>query len=133
MQLQKQSSTFLCKNESPPSATSILSLSPMAYNITATLDKLTCTNHLDSVKYQDRFGPFFLSKIDSNSLDVKLRVSTKYDNKEFRLIQVFTMGEAEFNQFMRLRNQRVLAAENFARKENLSAVVIPTLFQDMDE
>ena len=35
------------KNNSLLSATSILSRSPMAYNTTASMDKLTCTNHVD--------------------------------------------------------------------------------------
>ena len=43
------------------------------------------------------------------------------------------MGEADFNQFMRLRNQLVNAAENFARVENLTPVLIPTMSKDMDE
>ena len=43
------------------------------------------------------------------------------------------MGEADFNQFMRLRNQLVNAAENFAREENLTPVLIPTMSRDMDE
>ena len=43
------------------------------------------------------------------------------------------MGEADFNQFMRLRNQLVKAAENVAREENLTPVLIPTMSRDMDE
>ena len=43
------------------------------------------------------------------------------------------MGEADFSQFMRLRNQLVIAAENFGREENLSSVLIPTMSKDMDE
>ena len=43
------------------------------------------------------------------------------------------MGEADVNQFMRLRNQLVNAAENFAREENLKPVLIPTMSRDMDE
>ena len=38
------------------------------------------------------------------------------------------MGEADFKQFMRFRNQLVIAAENLARGENLSPVS-----KDMDE
>ena len=34
---------------------------------------------------------------------------------------------------MRLRNQLANAAENFTRRENLTAVLIPTLSKDMDE
>ena len=43
------------------------------------------------------------------------------------------MGEADFNQFMRLRNQLVNAAEIVAREENLTPVLIPTVSRDMDE
>ena len=43
------------------------------------------------------------------------------------------MGEADFNQFMRLRNQLVIAAENLAREENWSLALIPTMSKDMDE
>ena len=105
----------------------------MAYNTTASLDKLTCTDHVDFGKCQDRFGQFFWSKNDSNYLDVKLKAFRKDDKKEFRLVEKFTMGEADFNQFMRLRNQLVNAAENFAREENLTTVLIPTMSRDMDE
>ena len=43
------------------------------------------------------------------------------------------MGEADFNQFSRLRNQLVDAAENFAREENFTPVLKPTKSKDMDE
>ena len=43
------------------------------------------------------------------------------------------MGETDFNQFIRLRNQLVNAAENFARKGILIPVLIPTMSKDMDE
>ena len=105
----------------------------MAYNTTASLDKLTCTEYVDFGKCQDRFWQFSWSKNDSNYLDVKLKVFRKDDKKEFQLVQNLTMGEADFNQFMRLRNQLVNAAENFARQENLTPLVIPTMSRDMDE
>ena len=105
----------------------------MAYNTTASLDKLTCTDYVDFGKCQDRLGQFFWSKNDSNYLDVKIKVFRKDDKKEFRLVQNITMGEADFNQFMQLRNQLVNAAENFAREENFTPVLIPTMCRDMDE
>ena len=105
----------------------------MAYNTTASLDKLTCTDYVDFGKRKDRFGRFSWSKNDSNYLDVKLKVFRKDAKKEFRLVQNLTMGEADFNQFMRLRNQLVNAAENFAREKNLTPVLIPTMSRDMDE
>ena len=43
------------------------------------------------------------------------------------------MGEADFNQFMRLSNQLVNAAKNFAEEEKLTPVLIPTMSKDMDE
>ena len=105
----------------------------MAYNTTASLDKLTCTDYVDFGKCQDRFGRFSWSKNDSNYLDVKLKVFSKDDKKEFRLVRNLTMGEADFNQLMRLRNQLVNAAENFAGEENLTPVLIPTMSRIMDE
>ena len=105
----------------------------MAYNTTASLDKLTCTDYVDFGKCQDRFGQFSWSKNDSNYLDVKLKVFRKDDKKEFRLVQNLTKREADFNQFMRLRNQLVNAAENFAREEYLTPLLIPTMSRDIDE
>ena len=76
---------------------------------------------------------FFWSKIDSNNLDKKLDVFKKEDNEKFRLVQNLTIGEAYFNHFMRLRNQLVNSAENFAREENLTPVLIPMMPKDLDE
>ena len=132
-QLRNLSLTFFHKNKSLLSATSILSSSPMAYNTTVSLDKLACTDYVDFSKCQDRLGGFSWSKNDSNYLDVKFKVFSKDEKKEFLLVQNLTMGEADFNQFMRLRNQLVNAAENFAREENLTPVLIPTMSKDMDE
>ena len=101
MQLQDHSLTFIHKKKSLLSATNVLSRSPMAYNTTASLDKLTCTDYVNFGKRQDRFGQFFWSKNDSNSLDIEMNVFKIDDNKEFQLVQKFTTGEANFNQFMR--------------------------------
>ena len=105
----------------------------MAYNTTKTLDKLDCTDYVDFGKSQDRFGRFSWSKNDSNYLDIELKVFKREDKKaEFRLRQNLLMGEADFNHFIRQRNQLV-AAENFLRKENLSPVLQSTLCKDMEE
>ena len=133
MQLQNPSSTFFHKNKSLFSATSSQSRSPMTYNTTASLYKLTCTDYVDFGKCQDRFGQFFWSKNDSSYLGVKLKVFKKDDNKVFRLVPNLTMGEADFNQFVRLRNQLVNEAENFAREGDLTPVLIPTMSKEMDE
>ena len=106
----------------------------MAYNTTASLDKLTCTDYVDFGKSQDRFGRFSWSKNDSNYLDIKLKVFKREDkNTEFRLTQNLSMGEADFKQFIRQRNQLVVAADNFLREQNLSPVLQSTLSKDMEE
>ena len=74
----------------------------------------------DFGNFQDLFGWISWSKIDSKYLDVKLKVFKREDNRDFCLVQNLTMGGANFNQFMRLRNQLVIAAEQFAREEHLS-------------
>ena len=43
------------------------------------------------------------------------------------------MGEADFNQLMQLRNQLVVAAENFGEGENLPAAPVPIMCTDMNE
>ena len=117
LQHQNHSVTFYHKNESLPSATSILSRSPLARNITVSLDKLTCTEYVDFRKRQHRFGQFSWSKNDSIYFGVKLKISKKDDNTKFRLVQNLTMGEAVFNQFLPLTNQLVNEAEKIAREE----------------
>ena len=106
----------------------------MAYNTTASLDKLTCTNYVDFGKSLDRFGRFSWTKIDSNYLDIKLKVfKRKEKDAVFRLRQIFSMGEADFNQFIRKRNQLVVAADNFLREQILSPVRQSTLSKDMED
>ena len=88
---------------------------------------------MDIGKCQDKIGQFSWSKKDSNHLNVKLEIFQKDDNKDFQLVQSPTRGEIDFNQFMRLRNQLVNAAENFAREENLFTVLILKKSKNMDE
>ena len=74
----------------------------MAYNTTASLEELTCTDYVDFGKISNRFGRFSWTKNHSNYLDNKLKVFRREDkNAEFRLRQTFSMGEADFNQFIR--------------------------------
>ena len=106
----------------------------MAYNTTAALDKLTCTDYVNFGKRSDRFGQFCWTKDDSNYLDLKLKVFKREDkNAEFWLRQNFSMGEADFNQFIRQRNQLVVAADNFLREQILYPVLQSALSKDMEE
>ena len=116
------------------STTSILSCSPMAYNTIEPLGKLACTDYVDFGKCQDRFGQFSWSKNDSNYLDIKLQVLEREDkNAELRLRPNFSMGEADFNQFIRQRNQLVVAPDNFLREKKLYPFLQSTLSKDMEE
>ena len=85
-------------------------------------------------KSSDRLGQFSSTKNDSNYLDIKLKVFKREDkNAEFRLRQNLSMGEADFNQFIRQRNQPIVAADNFLRDQNLLPVLQSTLSKDMEE
>ena len=89
---------------------------------------------MDFGKSLDRFGQFSWTNNDSNYLDIKLKVFKREDkNAEFRLRRNLSMGEADFNQFVRQRNQLVVAADNFLREENLFPVLQSTLSKDMEE
>ena len=106
----------------------------MADNTTASLDKLTCTDYVDFGKSSDRFGRFFSTKNDCTYLDIKLKVFKREDkNAQFRQRQNLSMEEADFNQFIRQRNQLVVAADNFLREQNLFPVLQSALSKDMEE
>ena len=67
-------------------------------------------------------------------MDSKLNVFTRVDKiAEFRLRQNLSMGEADFNQFIRQKNQLVVAADNFLIEQNLLPVLQSTLSKDMEE
>ena len=55
------------------------------------------------------------------------------ENAEFRLRQNLSMGEADFSQLVRQRNQIVVAADNFLREQNLPPVLQSTMSKDMEE
>ena len=63
LQLQNQSLPFIRKIKSLLLVTSILSQSPMAYNTTAFLDKLTCTDYVEFGKCQTDLDDFLGPKM----------------------------------------------------------------------
>ena len=107
--------------------------SEMTYNSAATLDKLACTDYVDFDKCQGRFGRNSWSRNSFDYLDVKLKVFKRDENKQFRLAQNLTMGEADFNQFLRLRSQLVVAVRDFSKEENLPPVQVKLVAKDMEE
>ena len=76
---------------------------------------------------------FFFGPKNSNYLHVKVKVFKRGDNRDFYLVQNFTMGEEDFNPFMRLRNELVIEARTSGRKKKLSPVLVPTMSRDTDE
>ena len=89
---------------------------------------------MDFGQNQDRFGQLSRTRNDSNYLDIKLKVFKRENKKaEFRLRQSFNMGEGDFNQFIRQRNQLVVKADIFFRQQNLPPFLQPTLSKDMEK
>ena len=72
--------------------------SKMADNPTGTLEKLACTDYVDFGKCQDTFGQVSPSRNPLDYWDVKLKVFKRDENKQFRLAQNLTLGNADFNQ-----------------------------------
>ena len=106
----------------------------MAYNSTATLEKLSCTDYVDFGKCEERLRQFSWTKNDCNYLDIKIKVFKREDkNAAFRLRQNFLMEKADFNQVIRQRNQLVVAADILLREQNLSPVLQSTLSKEMEE
>ena len=107
--------------------------SEVAYNTTATFENLACTNYVEFGKCQDRFGRISRSKNSFDYLDVKIKVFKRDENKQFWLAQNLTKGDAEINQFIRLRNELVVAVIDFSKEENLAPVQVKLLAKDMEE
>ena len=97
------------------------------------MDKLACTDYVDFGKCQNRFGRISWSKNSFDYLEVKLKMLKKDENKQFRLPQDVTMGEADFIRFIRRGNQLVVARRNLSREENLPHVQVILLAKDMEE
>ena len=55
------------------------------------------------------------------------------ENKEIRLTQNLTLGETDFNQFIRLRNQLVVAVKDFGKEEILPLLQVKLLAKDKEE
>ena len=106
----------------------------MAYNTTASLDRLTCTDYVDLGKSSDRFGRFSGTKNDSNYLDIELKLFTREDkNAEFQLRQNLSIGGTDFNQSIRQRKQLAVAADIFLKEQSLPSVLQSTQSKDMEE
>ena len=104
----------------------------MTHNTTTTFDKLVCADYVDFGKCRDRFEQISLSRFSFDYMEVKLKMFKQDENKQFRLAENLTMGEADFNQFIRLRNQLVVAVRDFRKEENIPSVQVKLQAKDME-
>ena len=63
---------------------------------------------------------------------MKLKVFKRDENKQLRLAQNLTKGKADFIQFIRLRNQLIVAVSDFSKEEKLLPVQVKLLAKDME-
>ena len=99
----------------------------MVYITSVSLDWLICTDCVNFGKNKDRFGfNSFGPNMIPNTWIQKFKVSPRNGNRDFCLVQNPKIGEADFKQFMWLRNKLVIAAWNVGREEKLSTLLIPT-------
>ena len=91
----------------------------MADITAASLDKLSCTKFSDFGKRQNHLHRSSWSNLDSNFLDIMLKVFKKDDNTGFQLAEKHPRLKTYFDHFLGLRNQLILAEENFSGEENL--------------
>ena len=99
----------------------------------ATLDKSLCTVFVDFGKHQDRCGRFSWTKIEKNYLEIHFKVFKKDIASEFKLYQCVSLGQYDFKQFLRLRNQLIVAADNFTKEEKLPYINVVGLSRDIGE
>ena len=129
LQLQNDSSTFFLKNKSLLPATSNLSCSPMAHNITASLDKLSCTNYLDFGERQDTYlDNFFSPKVIPTSWMSNSKFSRKLTTKISEWLKS-NNGRGRSQPVHTIEKSACYSGKNFGREENLS----PTMSEDMKE
>ena len=70
---------------------------------------------------------------DSNYSDVSLKFFKKDDEDDVQVGPSLSMAEPDFDQFIRLKIQRVIATTNVGGEQILSPTQILTLSKDMDE
>ena len=88
---------------------------------------------MDLKEFSRRIWTFFWYESDPIFLDVKFKVFKEDDKKDSQLVTSLTKRAADFNYYMRMRNQLNIGAEKVGKEENLSLVLIPTMSNDVDE
>ena len=100
----------------------LYSSKPIAHNTSGSLSRVTFTNYFEFEK--------FLSHLDdilSDKCSAQLEISTKTENRRFKIEQKVELGEKEPNVSMQQRSQLNVAWENF--REN--PVHMPRVFKGL--
>ena len=105
----------------------------MAYNTTASLDKLIHTDFVDFSKNEIRFGQLFSSKKIPSTWIINLKCSKETTTEFFACCKISQWEKQISTKMVELMNQLVIAAENFSEGELLFSVLIPALSTHMDE
>ena len=64
---------------------------------------------------------------------MQFKVFKKDIANEFKQYQCVSLGQYDFKQFLRLRNQLIVAADNFTKEENLPYINVVGLSRDIGE
>ena len=98
----------------------------MIFNITAALDKTSCTDYVDFVKNADPFGRiswYLIEQDNQKYLDIQLKVFRKDHKGDFCRHQQIKLREFDFDQLFFLRNPIVQALREFSTDELLNQFV----------
>ena len=96
----------------------------MALNTTSFEDKHLKTDFVDFGKHKNnRFGRISWSKNEktekSKYLEIQVKVFKMDQQGDFRVYQNLNMGESDFNEFLRMMNDLVVAATEFGKEQDL--------------
>ena len=73
----------------------------MASNTTASINKLSCTNYVDSGKLNDRFGIFPGLKTTPTSIILEINVVKEIANEDYRLVENTTILQKSTKKYLR--------------------------------
>ena len=132
LQLQNHSLTFIHKNRSPLSATSILSRSPCLQHY-CLFGQANLYRLCDFWQMSRQTWTIFMVQNWFQLLGCKTQKFQKIWQQRVHTRSKSYNGRGRFQPVFLLRKQLVVAAENFAREENLSRLLIPLMSKVMDE
>ena len=101
--------------------------------INATLDKSLCTDFVVLTSTKTDLDAFRGPKTKKNISRYNSKSFKKDIANEFKRYQCVSLEQYDFKQFLRLRNQLTVAADNFTKEDNLPYINIVGLSRDIDK